>query len=756
MRFAFSSAISRLSASRFVIASALGLTAIAISPRAALADDSAGTAFRQSAAELQAGKLAEALKDAERAANDHSLRPWAEVLRGKALEKLERYSEAAEVYRSVNEESAASLDARTALVRLRLREPSAKLGSELSRLEDDLSSAERYDLIDELNLAKAGAAEDRGDRETALNFYQSVRKRRGGIGVGATARDSVWRLQRELELRAQPSVSERIAETTQLLKEHEGARALEQVRKAKQQAQKGSAQLFELMLLEDQALREFGSSAEANKVLESVVSQGEPAFASQALTRLLKNAWNKSEDDEVLSRIAEFRSRFGQQNSSEVAYIEARTVEHKGDKERAAALYRKLAESSGALEFRIKALRQLAWTAYRARDYSLAAHYFEQGAALTKQEMSAVASKTLETYASKTGFSSDAEASARGRVKSARDLLDDKLHFAYWLGDALGKIGADRRKADVTATPAMLWQQVHDEAPFSYYGGLAGKRLGKAPPPLPRTSECLQPVRKELIETLSALRAADLVDSAEAEINWQLMRPLTSSERAALGQPLSGFKQFKPEQLSFLLTRAKLFLTYAHPNRGVVLADQIFKRPSALRPFAFDASDCMPTLRALAFPVPAEKTFRERGLQNGVSPALMLAIARTESLFDPKARSGKDARGLMQLLVATARQEGMPESGNLFDPEVNITYAAKHLARLLGKFQNNPALVAAAYNAGAAATEKWMAETSPDNIEAFVESITYPETRDYVKKVMLAKQVYEGILADSASSRTRE
>ncbi len=113
---------------------------------------------------------------------------------------------------------------------------------------------------------------------------------------------------------------------------------------------------------------------------------------------------------------------------------------------------------------------------------------------------------------------------------------------------------------------------------------------------------------------------------------------------------------------------------------------------------------------------------------------------RQESLFDPLARSVADARGLLQLLPATARRVANERADaaavDLNDPEQNVSLGVRHLADLDAHFQGDMVKALAAYNGGAAAVERWQQRFAGRDADEFVESITYRETRDYVKRVL--------------------
>ncbi len=104
-----------------------------------------------------------------------------------------------------------------------------------------------------------------------------------------------------------------------------------------------------------------------------------------------------------------------------------------------------------------------------------------------------------------------------------------------------------------------------------------------------------------------------------------------------------------------------------------------------------------------------------------VSAQLALAVIAAESNFDPEAQSHKDARGLMQLIPATALRFKVR---NRFDVADNINGGLAYLRWLLAYYEGEVALVVAAYNAGEAAVDKY------NGIPP------YAETRDYVRRVL--------------------
>jgi soluble lytic murein transglycosylase len=124
----------------------------------------------------------------------------------------------------------------------------------------------------------------------------------------------------------------------------------------------------------------------------------------------------------------------------------------------------------------------------------------------------------------------------------------------------------------------------------------------------------------------------------------------------------------------------------------------------------------------------------------GLDPFVVAAVIREESSYDPRARSGVGAVGLMQLMPDTARivaQEiGRPltEIAALWEPPMNITLGSRYLSQLNARFKE-PLLAVAAYNAGPHRVQRWVAERPQADLEEFVDQIPFDETRAFAKRV---------------------
>jgi soluble lytic murein transglycosylase len=133
--------------------------------------------------------------------------------------------------------------------------------------------------------------------------------------------------------------------------------------------------------------------------------------------------------------------------------------------------------------------------------------------------------------------------------------------------------------------------------------------------------------------------------------------------------------------------------------------------------------------------------------------ALLHAIGRQESGFDPEAQSRAGARGLLQLMPATAartaRAADLPVSTDALtrDPGYNAELGALHIEELIDRFGGSRLLAIAAYNAGAGRIDEWIdrfgdpRDPSVDVVD-WIEQIPFGETRNYVQRVIEGYNVY--------------
>jgi soluble lytic murein transglycosylase len=161
-------------------------------------------------------------------------------------------------------------------------------------------------------------------------------------------------------------------------------------------------------------------------------------------------------------------------------------------------------------------------------------------------------------------------------------------------------------------------------------------------------------------------------------------------------------------------------------------------------------------VQRLRYPLEYRQIVRGHARNYDLDPALLAAVIYQESKFDARAKSPSGAIGLMQLLPSTAQGIATNTGGtrfrteDLWNPEINVRYGAFYLRRLLNKYGDEQAALAA-YNAGQSRVDEWRAAGR---------GIVFAETRAYVRRVDELKRIYRDAWASElgygeSSSRRR-
>ena len=289
--------------------------------------------------------------------------------------------------------------------------------------------------------------------------------------------------------------------------------------------------------------------------------------------------------------------------------------------------------------------------------------------------------------------------------------LDDAARaerlWQYWLARALDESVLNSQRARL-AFAAL-------SARRDYYGFLSAERIG-VPPQLNDQSISVSPSHLMRLQGRPAVRRATELyavgDMINARREWYRLVPeLEPAEQAAA---------------------ATLASDLGWTSQSIFTANT-----SGLH----DAVD-------LRFPIVYRQQFNRISHVTTVPESFLLAVARQESAFDPEARSPANARGLMQLMQPTAehvaRRIGLPppSASDLYDSALNIQLGGHHLAALMERYDNRRPLVAAAYNAGEHRVDRWIRDASGTDMDVWIETIPFRETRDYVKNVLAFALVY--------------
>ncbi len=293
-------------------------------------------------------------------------------------------------------------------------------------------------------------------------------------------------------------------------------------------------------------------------------------------------------------------------------------------------------------------------------------------------------------------------------------LPDSVTQAQYWLGRTRDKLG-DKAGAKQAYTAAAKYGTI-------YYGLLARTALGL-----------------KAVELRDLPAAQDSETSFESDEIVRAIRLLSANGQDRLALPLlRSFSQGLKDGPDLLLA-ARLAQTINAHHLAIAIADTADKRGTPLDLFSFP-KDGLPSTQLAQ-----------------IDKAAIYAIARQESKFQIDAVSRSGARGLMQLMPATAKETakkaGVAYSQNRLttDGAYNALLGSTYLANQLSSFDNSLVLAAVAYNAGAGNARKWIAaygDPRADNVDPviWVELIPFEETRQYVRRVLGNYLVYRARL----------
>jgi tetratricopeptide (TPR) repeat protein len=191
-----------------------------------------------------------------------------------------------------------------------------------------------------------------------------------------------------------------------------------------------------------------------------------------------------------------------------------------------------------------------------------------------------------------------------------------------------------------------------------------------------------------------------------------------------------------PENLGLQFDLAVLYALHGHPTLSFRIARFLSRRIPG------EVQDSMPlAIYFLLYPFSFNEMIESAASTFSVDDCFIRAVIRQESIFDPIIGSPAGAIGLMQIMPATGKAIAntlddpyTPDS--LYNPEKNVRYGAFYLRKLLKEFDGSKVLALSGYNGGPHNAIKWLKRNHDLDFDLFVESISFSETRTYVKKVL--------------------
>jgi soluble lytic murein transglycosylase len=399
--------------------------------------------------------------------------------------------------------------------------------------------------------------------------------------------------------------------------------------------------------------------------------------------------------EEALNTFSLFQAAYPQSSFlAQTLYLKATVHEDLGELEKAVSTYREVGEKFPQSPYRFAALWSAGWLPYQKNDLLPALQTWDQ---LKKMEPP---SRWMEK-------------------------------LLYWGGKALEKSGRPREAEEHHA-------RLSRDFPHSYYRQLISLR-GRAPlapkGPFPVLQDPPLPPFLEVKADSSGAKAVHLEKGRL--LTRMALLPLAAEELEAAEGEGANLEEMWME-ISRLYREAEEY------HRSNLLVRKKF----TLKSLSGQPSDKERSLYRLAYPVGNPSLVDRYAQARNLDPALLCALILEESRFQVQAVSPAGARGLMQVMPQTGKRIARElkirrfSGEQLFDPAVNIRLGSWYFARMLEEFGGKVHLALAAYNAGPHMVRKWLANGRSAGDDEFVENIPYPETRNYVIRVMGSAQIY--------------
>lgn len=301
---------------------------------------------------------------------------------------------------------------------------------------------------------------------------------------------------------------------------------------------------------------------------------------------------------------------------------------------------------------------------------------------------------------------------------------DYRPMFLYWAARAHGKLGAG------TPADARLRLVVSDYG-NSYYGRLAGRQLSRLTGGAPPADRPVAAVNRTAADVtpppptepvISLLLAHGLYDDALNELRYA---------QRAWGNS----------------TRVEATIAWAYHQKGELRRGISIMRRAYPQFLTSDGGQLPPAILQVIFPLTYWDAIRRHSAARGLDPYLVAALIAQESTFDPGIKSVANAWGLMQIVPATgrrlARSLGIRNftTASLTNPETNIRLGTLYFSRLVEQF-GGTYYALASYNAGENRIVRWKAERPGIEEDEFIDDIPFPETQNYVKRILGTAEDY--------------
>jgi len=396
--------------------------------------------------------------------------------------------------------------------------------------------------------------------------------------------------------------------------------------------------------------------------------------------------------------------------ASEALYNLATFLNKQERESEAANRYRQLLATFPKSQYAPEASYHLGWSSYKSKNYADAARILEQ------------------------------------------HLVSYRHPDTKFIGEACLWAGKSEERLGNKARALALYDFVNQRYRYGYHGYVAGLRsaaLRRAEPALtaeqPKPGSDLETIRanvayfepvRETADGSEAPRVAKANDLEAIGLDDLAVRELNKAIESAPSSP-----------------KINLRLAGLYSRRGESFQATLILRRGYPDLYSYRESDLPRDAWEIFFPLVAWSTIKQEAKRYGIDPYVVAGLIRQESVFNPNAISRVGARGLMQVMPATGQLISKRQGGgaitaaDLLNPVLNIKLGMNYLSQVLGQF-GRIEYAAAAYNAGPGRAQRWIAERGTMDIEDWIESIPFTETRGYVQGVIRYSANYRRLYKD--------
>jgi soluble lytic murein transglycosylase len=429
------------------------------------------------------------------------------------------------------------------------------------------------------------------------------------------------------------------------------------------------------------------------------VSDRTPELRAQAMFHqadALRRANRSAESSSVVDRLVSQYSK--SRWSSEALYNLAAYLNKQERESEAAGRYRQMLAAFPKSQYAAEASYNLGWFAYKAKSYSDAARLLEQHLASYRYPDTKFIGEAC-LWAAK----SEERLGHKARSLALYDLVNERYRYGYH-GYVAGLRSAALRKAEPSLKP-------EDAKPGSDLESIRANVT------------YVEPIQ-ETADGSESVRIAKANDLEVIGLDELAVRELNKALEAAPASP-----------------KINLRLAGLYSRRGETFQATLVLRKGYPDLYSYRESDVPREAWEIFFPMVAWSAIKEEAKRYGIDPYIAAGLIRQESVFNPNAISRVGARGLMQVMPATgqvvSKRQGIGAitAADLYNPVLNIKLGMNYLAQVLGQF-GRIEYAAAAYNAGPGRAQRWIAERGTMDIEDWIESIPFSETRGYVQGVL--------------------